>query len=214
MKKFAVILSGCGVNDGAEIHEAVLTLYAISSLGGCYKCFAPDIKLDTINHITGKPDGSQRSVLEEAARISRGEIEPLSKFNEKDFDALVLPGGFGAAKNLCTYATDGVKHTVNAEVEKALKDVYEAGKPIGAMCIAPVLVAKVFPGSILTIGSDPNTAKDIEQMGCEHSITNKGEVCIDIDNNIYTTACYMQDTNIAEIGVSTKNLIEAMLEHM
>ncbi|MGI6717904.1 MAG: isoprenoid biosynthesis glyoxalase ElbB [Bacteroidales bacterium] len=214
MKKFAVILSGCGVNDGAEIHEAVLTLYAISSLGAEYKCFAPDIKLDTVNHALGKPDGSQRSVLEESARISRGDIEPLSKFNQKDFDAIVLPGGFGAAKNLCTYAIDGINHTVNDEVKQALVDMYEAGKPIGAMCIAPVLIAKVFPGSILTIGSDENTANDIEQMGCEHSLTNRGEVCIDLDNNIYTTACYMQDENIAEIGVSTKNLIEAMLEHM
>ncbi|MDD4142373.1 MAG: isoprenoid biosynthesis glyoxalase ElbB [Bacteroidales bacterium] len=214
MKKFAIILAGCGVKDGSEIHEAVLTMYAISKLGAQYKIFAPSVDFDEINHVTNKPTGNKRNSFIESARIARGEVYPLSNFDAADFDALVIPGGLGATKNLCNYALEGVDFQVNDEVRSAVLSMYENGKPIAAECIAPVMLAKILPGTILTIGNDPATAAVIETLDCEHAATDKGEVCIDRENNVFTTACYMQDTTITEIGTSTQNLIEAIMESL
>ncbi|GAI95353.1 unnamed protein product, partial [marine sediment metagenome] len=140
-KKFAVVLSGSGVFDGAEIHEATLTLYAIVKNGGTYEIFAPDIpQHHVVNHITGEEMNETRNVLIEAARIARGKIKPLSEFNEKDFDAIIFPGGFGAAKNLSSFAFDGVNCSVNKDVENSIKQMADAKKPIGALCISPVIL--------------------------------------------------------------------------
>jgi enhancing lycopene biosynthesis protein 2 len=143
MKKIAVVLAGNGVYDGAEIHETTLTLLSIVRNGARYQCFAPDIQqAHVVNHLTGEEMPEKRNVLIEAARIARGNIKPLSEYSAKDFDAIVFPGGFGAAKNFCTFAFDGVDCKVNPDVEKAVRSTVAAKKPIGAWCISPVMMVK------------------------------------------------------------------------
>jgi enhancing lycopene biosynthesis protein 2 len=214
-KKFAVVLSGNGVFDGAEIHEATLTLYFIRKNGADYEIFAPDIpQHHVVNHITGDEMDETRNVLVESARIARGKIQPLSDFNPGDFDALIFPGGFGAAKNLSTFAFDGAQLTVNPDVEKALKDMAAAGKPIGALCIAPVILAKVFGDVEITIGQDPGTAGAIEQLGAKHIPKGHGEIVIDEKNKLVTTPCYMLDANIVQIGDGADNVVKALLGMM
>lgn len=213
MKKFAVILAGSGHLDGSEIHEAVMTLLAIDKLGASYTIFAPDInQYHVMNHYTKTEMKETRNVLIEAARIARGDIYPLSEFNAEKFDALVIPGGYGAAKNLCTYAIDGTEMKINADVEKALKAMKEKNKPIGALCIAPVILAKVFGNITVTIGTDPATAKHLEIMGAHNTGTGHGEVAVDEKNNIFTTPCYMLNARISDIAEGAENLIEKMLE--
>jgi enhancing lycopene biosynthesis protein 2 len=213
MKKFAVVLSGCGVYDGAEIHEAVLTLLAIDQAGAIYQCFAPDIlQHHVVNHVTGKEMAEKRNVLVESARIARGNIKPLSMFRAADFDALIFPGGFGAAKNLCDWAFRGANCTVDPDVDKAVKSMFEARKPIGAMCIAPVILAKLFKGTVLTTGQDPASAGFIEQMGNKSVATNHGEVIIDPERQLYTTPCYMLDASISQIAEGTANLVREMMK--
>lgn len=213
MKKFAVVLSGCGVFDGAEIHEATLSMYAIKKQGAEYEIFAPDIdQHHVINHITGDEMNEKRNVMVEAARIARGNIKPLSEFNAADFDAILFPGGFGVAKNLCTFAFEGADCKVDADTEKAIKEMYKAGKPIGALCISPVVVAKILGNVELTIGQDKDTADAVEKMGAHHKQTNHGEVIIDAKNNVYTTPCYMLDANIVQIGEGAENIVRAILK--
>ena len=215
MKKFAVILSGCGIYDGAEIHEATLTLLAIKKLGAGYQCFAPDISQHhVINHLTGDEMNEKRNVLVESARIARGEIKPLSDFNPKEFDALIFPGGFGVAKNLCTFAFDGFNASVNKEVEKAVKEMLKLKKPIGAMCIAPVLIAKIIGDVNVTIGKDEATAETIEKMGATHITANYDDVVIDDKHNVFTTPYYMEATDIVQVYEGAYNIIEAMLKVM
>jgi enhancing lycopene biosynthesis protein 2 len=213
MKKFAVVLSGCGVFDGAEIHEATLSMYAIRKLGGTYDVFAPDIvQHHVVNHITGQEMPETRYVLAESARIARGKIQPLSRFNPEDYDALLFPGGFGAAKNLSSFAFDGPDCSVNEDVEKAITGMHAAGKPIGALCIAPVLLARVLGKGELTIGQDQGTAAAIENMGATHKTTGHGQVTVDRANKLFTTPCYMLDADIAQIGEGAENVVRAMME--
>jgi enhancing lycopene biosynthesis protein 2 len=213
MKKFAVILSGNGVRDGAEIHEAVLTLLAIKKHGADYEIFAPDVmQHHVVNHITGKEMPEKRNVLTEAARIARGKIRPLSEFNARMFDALIFPGGFGAAKNLCTYAFDGAECNVLPDVEKAVKDMVSLQKPIGAMCISPVIISKILGNVEVTVGDDQETIHDIIQMGSKHKITTHGEVVKDDRRLIYTTPCYMLNADILQIELGTNKLIEAIIK--
>lgn len=215
MKKFAVILAGCGSLDGAEIHESVLTLLAIDKLGASYKIFAPNINQHHVmNHYNKRPMDETRNILVEAARIARCDIQPLSKFDASDFDALVLPGGFGVAKNLCTYAFDGADMKVNVEVEAAIKSVKSQNKPIGALCIAPVILAKLLGNITVTIGKDETTEKHIEAMGAKNIRTNHGDVVVDEKNNLFTTPCYMLDARISHIAEGAENLIKAMLKKM
>jgi len=212
-KKVAVILSGCGVFDGAEIHESVFTLWAIAKSGASYTIFAPDVNQHhVINHLTGKESGETRNVLVESARIARGKIQPLSDYKAANFDALLLPGGFGAAKNLSSLAFDGPDCTVNMEVEQALKETHTAQKPIGALCITPAVVAKVFGQVEVTIGQDAGTAQAIEKMGGTHTKTTHGEVVIDSANKIATTPCYMLDATIDQIATGAANVVEATLK--
>ncbi len=201
MKKFAVVLSGCGVFDGSEIHEATLTMYSISKNGATYDVFAPDIEQHhVINHLNGNELDEKRNVMIEAARIARGAVKDLKELDPASYDALIFPGGFGVAKNLCTFAFDGPDCKINTEVEKVIKAMNEKGKPIGALCIAPVLLAKVFGSNVeLTIGQDKGTAEAVEAMGAVHKNTNHGEVVVDKKNKLYTTPCYMLDANIAQI---------------
>ncbi len=212
-KKFAVILSGNGVFDGAEIHEATMTLYAIVKNGGEYEIFAPDIKQHhVINHITGKEMDETRNVLIESARIARGNIKPLNEFNKEDFDAIVFPGGFGVAKNLCSFAFDNVDCTVNPEAEKVIKEMAAAGKPIGALCISPVLIARVLGSVTVTIGQDTETAESIEKLGATHKNRGHGEVVVDEANKIVTTPCYMLDANIVQIAEGADAVIKAIFK--
>lgn len=213
MKKFAVVLSGNGVFDGAEIHEATLSLYAIAKKGASYEIFAPDIpQHHVINHITGEEMDETRNVLVESARIARGNIKPLSEFSGKDFDALVFPGGFGAAKNLSSFAFEGADCSVNPDVEKAIREMISLGKPVGALCISPVILAKILGDVELTIGMDNDTAEAIEKMGATHTMTSHGEVVVDKKYKVVTTPCYMLDATIDQIGDGASNVIDAVLE--
>jgi len=213
MAKIAILLSGCGVFDGAEIHEAVLTMLAIERAGSSYQCFAPDMdQYHVINHINGDEMDEKRNVLIEASRIARGDIKPLSDYNTQDYDALVLPGGFGAAKNLSTFAIDGPDCTVQADVAAALKATHAAAKPIGALCISPAILAKVFDNVTLTIGQDEGVASAIETLGCKHTRTDHGDVIVDQDAKIVTTPCYMLDANIAQIADGAEACIKAVLK--
>jgi len=211
--KFAIILSGCGVFDGTEIHEATMTMLAIAKNGAEYDIFAPDVRQHhVINHLKGEEMDEQRNVMVEAARIARGKIKPLNEYNPEKYDALIIPGGFGVAKNLCTYAFDGVDFSVDKVVEKVLKSTHSAGKPIGALCISPVLLAGVFGGIDVTIGKDKNTAVDIEKLGAVHIETDPGEIVVDNANRIVTTPAYMLDSGIEDIYDGADNLVKAITE--
>ena len=213
MKKFAVVLSGNGVFDGAEIHEATMTLYAIMKNGGEYEIFAPDIpQHHVINHITGEEMKETRNVLIESARIARGNIKALSEFDASNFDAIIFPGGFGVAKNLSSFAFEGADCTVNAEVEESILAMVKEGKPIGALCISPAVMAKVLQGAELTIGSDKDTASAIEKMGATHKITTHGEVVVDEAFKLVTTPCYMLDATILNIADGANNVVKTIME--
>ncbi|MFV0592168.1 MAG: isoprenoid biosynthesis glyoxalase ElbB [Draconibacterium sp.] len=213
MKKIAVVLAGCGVYDGAEIHEVTLTMLAISQQGAEYQCFAPDTKqAHVVNHLTGEEMQESRNVLVEAARIARGNIKPLSEYNASDFDAIVFPGGFGAAKNLCTFAFDGPDCLVNEDVEKAIRSTVVAEKPVGALCISPALIAKVLGDVEVTIGQDAGTAEAIEKLGATHVNTTHGDIVVDTKYKVVTTPCYMLDANISQIAVGANNLVAKILE--
>ncbi|GAB4301015.1 MAG: isoprenoid biosynthesis glyoxalase ElbB [Marinilabiliales bacterium] len=214
-KKFAVVLSGCGVYDGSEIHEATLTLYAIDKHGADYEIFAPDINQHhVINHLTGEEMNETRNVLVESARIARGKIKDLKDFFAEDFDAIIFPGGFGAAKNLSTFAFDGPDCQVNEDVKKAVISMAEHKKPIGALCIAPAVITKILGNVEVTIGQDKGTASAIEKMGGKHVNTGNGEVAIDKQYNVVTTPCYMLDATISQIGDGAENVVKTMLEIM
>ena len=217
MKKIAVVLSGCGVNDGAEIHESVVTLLAIRRGGAAYTIFAPDKpQMHVIDHAKGSETKETRNVLTESARIARGKIKPLSAYNPADFDALVFPGGFGAAKNLFTFAVDGVDCLIDAQVKEAIINTNNAGKTIGAMCIAPALLAKAFEGSgktiSVTIGSDAGTAAAIEKMGAKHVTRKVTEDLVDTANKIVTAPAYMATSDIAEAATGIEALVADVIK--
>jgi enhancing lycopene biosynthesis protein 2 len=211
--KFAVILSGCGVFDGAEIHEATLSLLAIARNGGSYKIFAPDVQQHhVINHISGEEMDESRNVLIESARIARGDIQSLDMYSADDFDALILPGGFGVAKNLCTYAFDGPGFTVDKVISKIITETNAAGKPIGALCISPVLITKVLGEVDVTIGGDEATAGHIEGMGGVHIPASNGEIVIDTKNRVVSNPCYMNDAAITDIADGADAVVKALIE--
>lgn len=193
MKKIAVVLSGSGYLDGSEITEAVSLLIALSQAGAAVQCFAPDIELTTVNHLEQKAEGSKRNVLTESARIARSQIKNLKDLKESDYDALVFPGGYGAAKNLCNWAEKGSACEVLPEVSQAITAFYGASKPIGALCIAPVLLAKILGKHkvTLTIGNDPGTAQEIGKTGAVHEECPVDDYITDREHKIVTTPAYM-----------------------
>ncbi len=214
-KRIAVILSGCGVYDGSEIHEAVFTLWAIEKAGADYEIFAPDMEqFHVINHINRDEMDEKRNVLVESARIARGNIKPLSGFDASDFDALMLPGGLGVAKNLSTFAFDSADCSVHPEVEKAILDTNKMGKPIGALCISPVIVAKVLGEVEVTIGSEQAAAEALKRMGAKHINTTHGQVIIDKKRKIASTPCYMLDASITHIAEGAENVVDAVINLM
>lgn len=214
-KQIAVILSGCGVYDGSEIHETVFALWAIEKAGAVYRAFAPDIEQHhVINHLSGEPTPGKRNVLTEAARIVRGNIAPLSLLDPGVFDAVILPGGYGVAKNLCSFAFEGADCTVNDEVAKVIRGFHKLRKPIGALCISPVLVAKVLGNVDVTIGHDRDTANAIAKMGATHTHAVHGEVVVDKENNIYTTPCYMLESSITQVAADVEKLVGVLVRSL
>jgi enhancing lycopene biosynthesis protein 2 len=214
MSKVAVVLSGCGVYDGAEIHESVLTLLRLSEKGASYQCLAPDIdQLHVVNHLTGEvAAGESRNVLVEAARIARGEVQDLKAARVEDYDALIVPGGFGAAKNLCDFAVNGADMTVQQDFLHFAQAMHEAGKPIGLMCIAPAMSARIFgDGVACTIGTDEETAAAIEAMGGKHISCPVKEAVIDRDRKLVTTPAYMLAGNVAEAASGINRLVDEVL---
>lgn len=210
-KKIAIILSGNGVYDGAEIHEATMTMLAVVKNGAEYHLFAPDKKQHhVVNHLTGEEMPEERNVLIEAARIARGNIKKLSELDMKEFDALMIPGGFGVAKNLSDFAFKGADCSVEPELERVVKQTVELKKPLGALCISPAVVARILEGAEVTIGQDKETAEAIEEMGGKHKLTNHGEVAIDHQYKIATTPCYMLDANILQIAEGAENVTKAV----
>lgn len=218
--KFAVLLSGCGVYDGSEIHEAVSLLMAIDEAGCSYQCFAPNTwQARTIDHFTREStavagDADNRNVLAESARIARGNIQDLSEFNPQDYDAVILPGGFGAAMNFCDFGVKGPDCDVNVDVERAIKESFKAKIVIGAMCIAPVVLARVLgkKGITVTIGNDKNIALGIQKMGAKHKNCTADEVCVDKKNLVVTVPAYMLAKSIKEVGRGARNLVDEILE--
>lgn len=194
-KKIAVVLSGCGHRDGAEITEAVSTLIAIGNAGASYQVFAPDAEFSVTNPLSGHAEEEKRNVLTEAARIARGRVQDLKKLNAEDFDGLALPGGYGAALNLCDWAKKGSQCSVLPKMQSVLEDFYKSEKPIAAICIAPALVARVLgsKGVTVTIGNDVETAKEIEKTGAHHQNCGVTDYVSDRENRIITTPAYMFD---------------------
>ncbi len=215
-KKVGVVLSGCGVYDGAEIHESVITLLALDKAGAKVICMAPDVpQMHVINHMKGEPAaGENRNVLIESARIARGEIKNMKDVTATDLDALIFPGGFGAAKNLCTFAVDGVDCKVNAEVERLVNEMHRAKKPIGFICIAPAMAAKILGSHQpkLTIGSDPGTAQAIEKMGGKHVECTVYEAAVDDVNKVVSTPAYMLGPSIAHVAKGIEKCVEQVLK--
>lgn len=211
--KIAVVLSGCGVYDGSEIHEAVLTLLAIDRNGATYECFAPNVaQHHVINHLTGQPANEARNVLVESARIARGQVRDLAAFDAKDFDAVIFPGGFGAAKNLSSFAFDGPECSVEPNVAKAVRAMHAAKKPIGALCIAPAVIAKVLGQGNFTIGDDAGVAGALEKMGVSHQKGGHGQAVVDSANRIVTSPCYMLESTIAQIADGADAAVKAVLK--
>lgn len=216
MKKVGVVLSGCGVFDGSEIHESVLTLLALERAGLKAVCMAPNKpQAHVINHLTGmQVEGEERNVLVEAARIARGAIEDLATVSAADIDAVILPGGFGAAKNLSRFAFDGPTAQVDPEVSRLLRETFEAGKPIGLMCIAPVIGAQVLgsAGIEVTIGTDSGTASAIESCGARHVACTVGQVHEDAARRILSTPAYMLGTSLLEVSEGIESLVRKLKE--
>lgn len=215
MKKFAVILAGCGHKDGAEINEAVSLLLAIDQHQCEYQCFAPDRpQAEVIDHANGKKVcNSKRNILSEAARIARGNILPIEQFKAEDYDALFFPGGFGAAKNLCDYAFKGVAMEVQPDVARVILEMHEAKKPIGAMCIAPVMLARLIPGVCVTLGAEGSEVADqVRAWGANHVQTENGDVCADNEELVFTTPAFMLDASLKDVYDGAYNMVEAVVD--
>ncbi|WP_076588889.1 isoprenoid biosynthesis glyoxalase ElbB [Vibrio ostreicida] len=213
MKKIAVILSGSGVFDGAEIHEAVLALHAIEKQGASWHCFAPNIdQHHVINHLTGEDMAETRNVLTESARIARGNIEDLAHLNTNDYDALLLPGGFGAAKNLSNFALAGAECQINAEVATACRAFAAARKPAGYLCIAPALIPLVYPNGVQgTIGNDLATAQGFTALGGEHIDCAVDEYVFDQEHRVLSTPAYMLAGSLTEAAAGIDKLVKKLV---
>ena len=211
-----VLLSGSGVNDGSEIHESVITMLALDRAGAETLLMAPNIdQMHVINHYTGQEMDEFRNVLVESARIARGKIKDMAEVSGGDLDALIIPGGFGVAKNLSDYAMSGTECSINPDVYRLISEMIILKKPIGAICIAPTMMAKILAeqnqSATMTIGKDETTAKDIESMGSTHKECLVKEIVIDKENNIVTTPAYMDAKNISEVAEGIEKLVKQII---
>jgi enhancing lycopene biosynthesis protein 2 len=214
-RKVAVILSGCGVYDGSEIYESVITLLRLDQRGATVQCFAPNIEqMHVINHLTGEEMPERRNVLTESARLARGEINDLRELNVEAFDALIMPGGFGAAKNLCDFATQGAGMKILPEVLSVAQGFAKAGKPVGMMCIAPTMAAQIFgPGVVCTLGNeDDPAAAASREMGVEHQACEVTEIVEDPRRKLVTTPAYMLAESISDAASGIYKLVDRVLE--
>ena len=214
--KVGVLLSGCGVQDGAEIHEAVCTMLALDRAGAEIVCLAPDREqASVVDHLKGQPVRERRNVLVEAARIARGKIRDVATVRASELDAVILPGGFGAAKNLSSFAEQGEKAQADPGVAALLRGMHAAKKPIAALCIAPAVLAAVLGREFhpeLTIGDDADTASTIEALGARHVAAEATGVVVDRKNRIVTTPCYMLATRISQVADGAEKAVKALLE--
>lgn len=216
-KKIGVLLAGCGVYDGSEIHEATLALLALDEAGAEAVCMAPDVSQpDVVDHLAGKPTGEKRNALTEAARIARGKIRNVASVSAEDLDGLVVPGGYGAAKILCDFAERGEDAKPHPDVERLVRQLYAAAKPMAFFCIAPALAAAVFRSMgipiTLTIGNDEGTAAKLRRMGAKHEAQPVDGVCIDRRNRIVSTPCYMLAPGIRQVRIGAERAVRALLE--
>ncbi|PIR25161.1 MAG: isoprenoid biosynthesis protein ElbB [Deltaproteobacteria bacterium CG11_big_fil_rev_8_21_14_0_20_42_23] len=216
-KKIGVILSGCGFKDGSEIHEATCALLAIDKAGAEAVCFAPNINQRMhVNHLDGEQVPNARNVLQESARIARGHIADLHTANADELDALVMPGGAGAAMNLSTFAQEGENCEVNEDLLHLIEQMHIRHKPIAAICIAPATLAKALQdigvSATLTIGDDAETAKKITAMGHSHENCRAVDCVIDRDKNIVTTPAYMNAKSIGEVWSGVEKLVDAVVK--
>lgn len=216
MVRVGVLLSGCGVYDGAEIHESVLTLLALDRAGAEIVCTAPNVdQMHVVDHLTGDVTGERRNVLQESARIARGKITDLAEVEGDALDALILVGGFGAAKNLCNFATAGAEAVVHPEVSRIVREMLAARKPVGAMCIAPAAVAAILrdagESAELTIGTDEATARTLEEMGVVHLGCPVDEIRVDDAHGIVSTPAYMLAGSVAEAATGIDQLVAEVL---
>lgn len=213
-KRIAVILAGCGVYDRSEIHESVLTLLRLNQKGALVQCFAPNVEqMHVINHLTGEEMPEKRNVLVESARIARGEVKDVREAEVDAFDALIIPGGFGAAKNLCDFAVKGADCTVQPDVLQLAQAFAQTGKPVGLMCISPAMAARIYgEGVTCTIGRDADTAGALEQMGAVHTPCDVADIVEDTQRKLVTTPAYMLATGIAEAASGIEKLVDRVLE--
>ncbi|MDD4557164.1 MAG: isoprenoid biosynthesis glyoxalase ElbB [Alphaproteobacteria bacterium] len=217
-KNFAVVLSGCGRMDGSEIHESTTLLLALTEAGHTYECFAPNVEQFKVsNNLTSENMLSKRNVMVESARIARGKIKDIKTYSPTDFDGILFPGGMGAVLNLCDYGAKGLNCLVNQDVERAILSTYDDKKPLGAMCIAPVLLAKVMGkfGIEITLGNDKeyaDTVKDIKKMGAKHHNIAASGVCVDKANKVVSTPAYMLCQDIKEVYDGAKNFVKEISE--
>lgn len=215
MKKIGVLLAGCGVKDGSEIHESVIALLAIDRAGAQAVFMAPNVELHVINHLNNEATGEKRNVLQESARIARGNIKDIAQIKASDIDALILPGGFGAAKNLSNFAMQGAQATAHPEVARLVKEVHLAKKPIGAICIAPATITAILGKDFhpsLTIGNDSGTASALEQMGAKHQNCSVREFYVDEKNKIVSTPAYMLAERVSEAAEGIEKLVKKVIE--
>ncbi|MDY6849770.1 MAG: isoprenoid biosynthesis glyoxalase ElbB [Geoalkalibacter sp.] len=215
-KKIGVVLAGCGVNDGSEIHESVITMLALDRAGAEIICMAPDMEqMHVVNHLTGEPaEGEKRNVLVEAARIARGNIRNIAEVKADQLDGLFMPGGFGVAKNLCDFAVKGPECSVHPEVSRLVKEMVAAKKPLAAVCIAPALVSKVLGDQKpkLTIGNDADVAGGLEKMGARHVQCPVSEFVVDEENKIISSPAYMLAGRISEAAEGIEKTVQALLK--
>ena len=213
MSKIGVVLSGCGVNDGSEIHESVITMLELDRAGAEMVLMAPNIdQLHVINHATGEEMEDSRNVLIESARISRGNIEDIAGVTSENLDALIFPGGFGVAKNLSDYAMAGMECSINPDVLRLSREVHNDGKPIGVICIAPAIMAKILAGETeLTIGFDEQTASDIDAMGAKHVLCPVDEIVVDKEKKVVSTPAYMEAQSIKQVASGIEKLVAEIL---
>lgn len=215
MKNIAVILSGSGVFDGSEIYESVLTFLRLEHNGVHYQCFAPNVEqLHVINHLTGEvAEGETRNVLVEAARLARGNVKDLAEANPDEFDAMIIPGGFGAAKNLSDFAIKGHECSINPDLERFARAIHQAGKPVGLICIAPAMTPKLLGTGIqCTIGNDAGVAEAITAMGGQHTDCSVDQIVIDEANKVITTPAYMLAGSITEAASGINRLVDEVVK--
>jgi len=216
MKKIGVLLSGCGVYDGAEIHEAVITLLTLDRSGAEAVCMAPDIEQHhVVNHLNGEPSDEKRNVLVEAARIARGNIKDVKAVNADEIDGLVIPGGHGAAKNLSNFALMGKDADINPDVVKIVRDMVESNKPVGAICISPAILSKILEDKKpeVTIGNDYGTIETIEDIGGIHFVCSVDQIHVDHANKLITTPAYMLGPGIKDVAGGIEKLVEKVLKY-